>query len=163
MELDTKVAGIGVLVGGVAALGGAAGLFYADYRYMRGAQEKLPRWPSTSASKEPRLALAVRMQMTLKRLSRLGSLGSLPAWSCGAAAVLSLASAGCTRVTSDSRTLDEECKLGQFCALPASECTSGTVIRGGSRAVSRFRRRQVRQKVRFRCWSTTAAGQAATP
>ncbi len=41
-ELDTKVAGIGVLVGGVAALGGAAGLFYADYRYMRGAWEKAP-------------------------------------------------------------------------------------------------------------------------
>ncbi len=68
--------------------------------------------------------------MTLKRLSRLGSLGSLLAGSCGAAALLSLASAGCTRVTSGFCTLDEECKLGQFCALPASECTSGTVIRG---------------------------------
>ncbi len=41
-ELDTKVAGIGILAGGVVALGGAAGLFYADYRYMRGAQEKAP-------------------------------------------------------------------------------------------------------------------------
>lgn len=41
-ELDTKNAGIGVLVGGVAALGGAAGLFVADYRYMREAQNKAP-------------------------------------------------------------------------------------------------------------------------
>ena len=41
-ELDTKIAGIGVLAGGVAALGGAAGLFVADHRYMREAQSKAP-------------------------------------------------------------------------------------------------------------------------
>lgn len=41
-ELDTKIAGIGVLAGGVAALGGAAGLFVADYRFMKEAQTKAP-------------------------------------------------------------------------------------------------------------------------
>jgi tetratricopeptide (TPR) repeat protein len=41
-ELDTKIAGIGVLAGGVAALGGAAGLFVLDHRSMREAQSKAP-------------------------------------------------------------------------------------------------------------------------
>lgn len=53
-ELDTKLAGIGILVGGAAALGGAAGLFYADYRYMRGAQEKaLAPAPAPAPASEP--------------------------------------------------------------------------------------------------------------
>lgn len=68
--------------------------------------------------------------MTHKLLSRLRPLRSLVAWSLGGAALLSLANVGCTRVTSGFCSVDEECKLGQYCALPASECTTGTIIRG---------------------------------
>lgn len=50
----------------------------------------------------------------------------------GGTALLSLwaANVGCTRVTPGFCNLDEECQLGQFCSLPAHECTTGTVIRG---------------------------------
>ena len=50
----------------------------------------------------------------------------------GGTALLSLwaANLGCTRVTPGFCNLDEECQLGQFCSLPARECTAGTVIRG---------------------------------
>lgn len=63
-ELDTKLTGIGILAGGVVALGGAAGLFYADYRYMRGAQEKASTpapalTPAPAPASEPAPAPAV--------------------------------------------------------------------------------------------------------
>lgn len=70
------------------------------------------------------------MQKTHKLLSRLPALRSLIAWSLGGAALFSLSSSGCSRVTPGFCNLDEECQVGQFCAQPAHECTAGTVIRG---------------------------------
>ncbi|MBL9007758.1 MAG: CHRD domain-containing protein [Myxococcales bacterium] len=72
------------------------------------------------------------MRKTQKILSRFSRSRSLRSGLLGGAAVLSLWSAnlGCTRVTPGFCNLDEECQFGQFCALPAHECTSGMLIRG---------------------------------
>lgn len=72
------------------------------------------------------------MRKTHKILSRFKRSRSLQSGLLGGAALLSLwgANLGCTRITPGFCNLDEECQLGQFCALPAHECTAGTIIRG---------------------------------
>jgi hypothetical protein len=72
------------------------------------------------------------MRKTHTILSRSKRSRSLQSGLLGGAALLSLWSAnlGCTRPTPGFCKLDEECQQGQFCALPAQECTTGTIIRG---------------------------------
>lgn len=72
------------------------------------------------------------MRKTHKILSRFKSSRSLRSGLFAGTALLSLWSVnlGCTRVTPGFCNLDEECQLGLFCALPAHECTTGTIIRG---------------------------------
>jgi hypothetical protein len=37
---------------------------------------------------------------------------------------------GCTRPTVGFCSIDDECEMGQYCAMPAHECTTATIIRG---------------------------------
>lgn len=47
-----------------------------------------------------------------------------------AACAAALLSAACTRPTVGYCAVDEDCDPGQYCALPAQQCTTATVIRG---------------------------------
>lgn len=47
-----------------------------------------------------------------------------------AACAAALLSAACTRPTVGYCAVDEDCDPGQYCALPAQQCTAATVIRG---------------------------------